>query len=121
MQKHKLQPELALILSKQTFELEVIWMDGFAHGQLDLADNFNPYAGGTRERYYWSEGWEAGFYGQEPLFPDFSIDLDSVIQLTAKRDDRSKGTKKMDNWMFGLGAVVGTMALFSAIMIDSAA
>jgi hypothetical protein len=121
MQKHKLQPELALILSKQTFELEVTWMEGFSHGKLDLADNFNPYTRGTREHYYWSEGWEAGFYNQEPLFPEFSVDLDPVIQLTAKRDGANKSDKKTGNWLFGLGAVVGTVALFSAIIIDSAA
>ena len=121
MQNNNLQPELTLILNKQTFDLEVVWMEGYAHGDINLPETFNPYSQESSEYYYWSEGWEAGFYGDEPLFPEYQVDLDYITKLSSEGVTGKKNLNNLDNWLLGCGAIVGTVALFSGVILEAAA
>jgi hypothetical protein len=64
-----------LILATQTFfNLETIWMQGYATGKQDIKVNC-PYDEDSKESQYWHEGFESGLFDDEPLFPDYAVDI----------------------------------------------
>ncbi|MCE3045188.1 MULTISPECIES: transmission trait enhancer LetE [Legionella] len=66
--KTTLTPYLRLRFNIDHPSLEECYVFGYECAAAELSEEENPYAAGTEEHDQWSEGWWAGFYGEEPLF-----------------------------------------------------
>tara|TARA_R110002167_G_scaffold202049_4_gene405798 strand:+ start:5487 stop:5714 length:228 start_codon:yes stop_codon:yes gene_type:complete len=53
MKNIRLDSNLSLILSRQIFSLETIWMEGYTHGIQEIYDTNNPYCMNSKEFGYW--------------------------------------------------------------------
>ena len=111
---------LKMVLSIQSPSLEVAWMEGYAYGQNDFKDSVNPYQQETTVYQYWSEGWEAGFYGEEAMFPEYAIEIESKTEEIAENVTAINSTG-FEKWFYVVGTFVGSAALWSATIIDLAA
>ncbi len=49
-------------------DIEEVWLDGYECANKEASESQNPYPKHSLEHIQWSEGWWAGFYGEEPLF-----------------------------------------------------
>ncbi|MBK2125289.1 hypothetical protein [Fangia hongkongensis] len=95
-----------LILATQTYNIETVWMQGYAFGQKNTQANC-PYAKDSREAQYWNEGFDAGMFDEKPLFPDHAIDVDE------KRSPMNSATFYAASFM-GVAALAAYVSLFIA-------
>jgi hypothetical protein len=121
MQDDRQEANLALIFNKQVYSLEVTWMEGYAHGELEVSREFNPFDKQTKPYHYWQEGWESGFLGEASLFPECRVEIDPVVAIVAKDRGSAFIHEKFDQLLFSLGAFVGTAAIITAVLVDVAA
>lgn len=61
-------PYAKLRLNIDVANYDEIYLDGFGSAKAEKLDENNPYQQDSIEHFYWSEGWWAGFYEEEPLF-----------------------------------------------------
>ena len=61
-------PYVKLQLNIEHQSLEDCYAHGYECALADTKEEDNPYPIGSRESEYWSDGWWASFYGEEPLF-----------------------------------------------------
>lgn len=54
--------------------VEESYVYGFDAAEAGLSEENNPFAPHSRESEHWSEGWWAGFYGEEAVFSLDAID-----------------------------------------------
>ncbi len=121
MKKNKeIDSHLKMVLSIQSPSLEVAWMEGYVYGQNDFKDSANPYHNGSTIYQYWNEGWEAGFYGEEALYPEYSVELEPVSESIAE-NVTALNPQKLHKWLYAASAVAATVAVWSATIIDLAA
>jgi hypothetical protein len=121
MQDDWQEADLALIFNKQVYSLEVTWMEGYAHGELEVSSEFNPFDRQTKPYHYWQEGWESGFLGEEALFPEYRVEIDPVVAVISKDRGSAFINERFDQLLFSLGAFVGTAAIITAVLVDVAA
>lgn len=65
--------ELLLHRNTATRGLESCWMEGYYYAETGHEESKNPFQHDTIEHKYYSEGWWAGFYNEDPLFPEYSF------------------------------------------------
>ncbi len=82
-----------LILATQTFSLETVWMQGYAEGK-NNNDEVCPYDNGSKESHYWNEGCDASIFGEQPLFPDYSIESDSINLIKPRQTPKNVMVKR---------------------------
>ena len=111
---------LKMVLSIQCPSLEVAWMEGYAYGQNDYKDSANPYHHQTNIYQYWQEGWEAGFYNEPALFPEYAIEVEPDVENVDEKVTAINASR-YGKWFYAVGALVGTAALWGATIIDLAA
>ncbi len=112
---------LALLFNSQVFSLETTWMEGYAYGEQGTSNQFNPFKFDQQGHAYWSEGWEAGFYGEAPLFPEHVVEIDPMVNLVAKDRGQEPKFNVFEKWLYGVGATVGVVAIAASMLIDVAA
>ena len=124
MQTNEIDARLKLILSAQVDtldELEKVWMSGYAHGQQDKSDDLNPFPENTVEYNYWAEGFEAGEFGEAPLFPQYISILteETSSHNTPEVEKRKKfHLDKVDRLLATAGVTVATASLVTAVLIN---
>lgn len=144
------QGELEFLLHRNTATrgLESCWMEGYYYASIGHDESKNPFKHNTIEHKYYSDGWWAGFYNEEPLFPEFSFDnkkvlnpindeiaLDTDNTLVAEPNNTpispeinpdqenpkvSSGFLKKGGVLAGLGVAASVIAVFSVTLLDAA-
>lgn len=66
-QPHAL-PYVRLLFEASHPNLEECWLDGYRMAHAEISEDDNPYPKDSLEYHQWSDGWWAGFYGEEPLY-----------------------------------------------------
>jgi len=61
-------PQLRLKLNVDNPNLEDVWTEGYEVSMAGGNEETNPYKSNSVEHEHWSQGWWAGFYGEEPLY-----------------------------------------------------
>ena len=128
MQTNEVDARLKLILSAQTDsldELEKVWMLGYDSGQKSASIKANPFPKDTIEHSYWAEGFEAGEFGEEPLFPEY-ISILSDIEGVDKQSSASVSLEqrkrfhlnKVDKLLATTGVSVATASMVAAALIN---
>ena len=118
------QGELALVFNLKAGRntLEECWMEGFHEANLDLAEENNPYAQGSREAAFWSEGWWAGFYAEEPLFPEYAVGVPVekervvVERLREEGEIEAPSYDSIKRFLFALSATAGACFIATAML-----
>lgn len=62
-------------------DLDDTWREGYEMAQNNCQDTSNPFETFTIEHEYWSEGWWAGFYNEEPLFQFEEMNVTATDQV----------------------------------------
>lgn len=120
--------DLKLILATQTHkqDLDVIWMEGYAHGSDELTDQDNPYPKHSREAQFWDEGWVAAFYEENPLFPEQEVEpvhiySEDVAAANDKMPAWKKAIQDSKAWIAAAGVGVLGIAVFMTDIIELSA
>ena len=130
------QAYLNLILHQQlaSISLEACWMEGYYYGKQGADESLNPFKANTSEHQYYSEGWWAGFYNEEALFPDYAFEgvyneavNDAGVKelgLKAKEAVASKGVSvkvlKNGGVLAGLAVAASIIGVLGVTMLDAA-
>ena len=66
---------LKMVFKAQTraHSLEYCWSEGYSLGYNNQEETNNPYDQSSKKHQYWKDGWWAGFYREDHLFPQFAI------------------------------------------------
>ena len=113
---------LKLFVNAQSQSLEVAWMEGYASGQGDYKYTANPYQEGTQASQYWNEGWDAGFYGETPLFPQYAVSVEAPEnEQTCEQQLEDGSTGNMRKWLYSASLACASLAVFTTSIIDFAA
>lgn len=89
--EHILESHYRLIFNVATPSYEEAWLEGYEACQAERDDDTNPYAANSREHRYWSDGWWAQFYGEEPLFTlTGAVNSRAVAKSTISSDTKLK-------------------------------
>ena len=103
--------EAKLILSTQTHDVALVWMEGYAHGlKDDKSITENPYPIKSQAYEDWQNGYEAGFYGEEALYPNYQIDIDDP-----KEESQTSDTNRKIIIAFSIIAILSSI---SFVMMD---
>lgn len=73
MNHNDILPSLRLQLNVAKPNLEDVWTEGYEVSMSGGHEESNPYEINSTEHEHWSQGWWAGFYGEEPLYQNESI------------------------------------------------
>lgn len=93
--------------------IEECYSFGYECAQAEVDEDSNPFTAGTTEYEQWSDGWWAGFYGEEPLFK-FTNDIvkvDAPEQIQAANDNTFKD---------GIGKWILTAIEITGVIVVSA-
>jgi len=105
-----------LMLAKQTYSLETVWMEGYAHGISEAHNKIrNPYPRNSHENSYWQEGWDSGFYGEDALYPDYTVELESIPKIIAKKCRDSGKFNLFDKCLYSVGFAISAVAVYAAM------
>lgn len=63
-----LLPHIKLRFNIEHPSYEECYLFGYECAISEVSEEENPFRAGSQEADQWSEGWWAGFYGEEPLF-----------------------------------------------------
>ncbi len=124
MYTNEIDSRLKLILSAQADmldELEKVWMSGYAHGKQNQSEDSNPFPENTIEGNYWAEGFEAGEFGDEPLFPQYiSLLSEELATENAPEIENRKRfhLDKIDGLLATTGVTVAAASLVAAALIN---
>ena len=125
MNTNEVDARLKLILSAQTDsldELEKIWMLGYVNGKENTSSKGNPFPAETVEHNYWAEGFEAGEFGETPLFPEYISILPQENEENNALEQRKRfHLNKADKLLATTGAGVATASMVAATLISFAA
>ena len=100
--------EAKLILSTQTHDVALVWMEGYAHGlKDDKSIAKNPYPIKSQAYEDWQNGYEAGFYGEEALYPNYQMDIDDP-----KEESQTADTNRKIIIAFSIIAILSSLSLF---------
>ena len=82
---------LKFILATQagSSSLEEAWMEGYAMAQAELDTSKNPLLRSSSEYEFWSEGYMAGFYNEEALFPEHAVYIERT-SVPAVANDKER-------------------------------
>ena len=60
--------QATLLFEIENPNYDELWLEGYEDGLASNQEEANPYPEDSTAYHYWSEGWWAAFYGEEPLF-----------------------------------------------------
>ena len=113
---------LKLKLNIEYPSVEESYVYGYEAAKAGVEEEDNPFTPKTRESEHWSEGWWAGFYGEEPVF---SLDLNDQEQETIQAPISVANDHTYNDGMGGLfvrvleiTSVIGVAALVGYQVLD---
>ena len=108
---------LKLRLNIEHPSVEESYVYGYDAAVAGVGEEDNPFQMNTRESEHWSEGWWAGFYGQEPVF---SLDEPAGSQPLQVANDHifSDAMGNLFVKMLEISSVIGVAALVGYQVLD---
>lgn len=112
-------PHVRLQFHVQHPVLETCWNEGYDAASVEVAEEENPYQLGSSEYQQWSDGWWAGFYGEQRLFmKESKTEIissqdcleDTMTGLPAVNDEDYHGSNAV-RWLGRIAAVAGIVAV----------
>ena len=111
--------EAKLLLEIDNPNYDEVWLEGYEESLADIEESANPYPEGSKEFEYWSEGWWAACYGEEPLF-DYEGHVVGSTETAAPKQAEPAAPKHrirtlgqvMSGVLFGSALAAVTMDLF---------
>ena len=94
--------------------LEESYAYGYEAAKSGIGEEENPFCAHTRENEHWTDGWWAGYYGEEPLFAidDLAKEQASVAEIQAANDHAfSDGMGSLFVKVLEITSVIGVVAL----------
>lgn len=79
--EEQLLSHMRLKFNIQHPNLEDAYIEGFEAALEEMSEDVNPYPADSTVASQWSEGWWAGFYGEEPIYeyqPSTSAEVESI-------------------------------------------
>ena len=105
-----------LMLAKQTYSLETVWMEGYAHGISESHNKIrNPYPRNSHESSYWQEGWDSGFYDEDALYPDYTVELEAIPEVVAENGRDNGKFNLFDKCLYSFGFAVSAVAVYAVM------
>ncbi len=127
------QASLNLILHQQlaTLSLEACWMEGYYYGQQGADESLNPFKHDTVEHQYCSDGWWAGFYNEEALFPDHAFEgvsnkavNEDYVTEAGVRERKAASVRariiRRSNVLAGLAIAASIIGVVGVTLLDAA-
>ena len=85
----KVLPDIQLRFNIAHPSIEESYWYGYECASADLTEDINPFKPGTKESEHWTEGWWAGFYGEQPTFAHPLLDDNQISsQALAAANDQ---------------------------------
>ena len=116
-------PDVKLQFNIKYPTLEECYAYGYTCALSDLHADENPYQHGSKEWEHWSEGWEAGFYGEKPLFHPTESDV--MTHLEHVEDEVAVNDQMFQDLLDGyltkvleIASVIAVSAILSYQVID---
>ncbi len=115
--------KLLLNLKEGRATLEECWMEGFHQANIEIAEEFNPYATGSEEAEFWSQGWWAGFYSEEALFPQYAVGLavekeaHVMERLMEECEIEEPSRISVRHFLMAMGATVGVCLVATTLLV----
>ena len=106
-------PHLKFRFNLEHPSLEECYVYGYECACAGILEGENPYREASREADEWSEGWWAGFYGNERLFNEETPVLSDDFAFEAVNDTAFHETR--DNYLTKVLEIAGVIAV-SAIL-----
>jgi hypothetical protein len=112
----ELLPHIRLDFNINHPSVEECYVDGYASAAADAPESANPFKYGSIEARQWSDGWWAGFYGEEPLFDLKNIPVEDLFVATSKADnDESFFSPKINLFLLRFLEISGAIAVSALI------
>lgn len=115
-EEHQILSHLRLQLNVNTPDFEECWVEGYLCAQANQSEQANPFDSYTSEAAQWSEGWWAGFYGEEPLYDIEAIKMSALPSGEAANEPQWI-KRSLQKWVERVGAVAATVAATALIGI----
>ncbi len=106
-------PHLKFKFNLEHPSLEECYVYGYECACAGVLESENPYRENSREAGEWTEGWWAGFYGNEPLFNENTSSLSDDFAHEAENDVAYHDIR--DNYLTRVLEIAGVIAV-SAIL-----
>src|SRR3990167_244408 len=71
--------------------LEESYVYGYEAAKAGIGEGENPFCVHTSENEHWSDGWWAGFYGEEPLFVMDELSSAATMDEASAANDHAFG------------------------------
>ena len=96
--------------------LEECYCDGYACAKAEFDESANPFKKDSVEARHWSEGWWAGFYGEEPLFDLANLPEEEFPLITDKAvNDDTFLSPKINLFLLRFLEISGALAVSALI------
>lgn len=108
-----LLPDMKLQFNIDHPDYEECYLFGYECALADISEDHNPFSAGSRESEQWSEGWWAGFYGEEALFNKESIfaEEESTPEVVAAANDAFYQKSKFLTFVFEISGAIAASAI----------
>ena len=100
---------LRLTLNVENPNFEECWAEGYLAAQGNQPEQTNPFDEGSSEGIQWSEGWWAGFYGEEPIYDIETLQL-STLPSGEAANEPVWSKLDLKRWVERAGAIAATVA-----------
>jgi hypothetical protein len=101
---------LRLHFNIQHPDLEECYGFGYECASTGVAETENPFAANTEAHAQWSDGWWAGFYGEEPLF-----ELAETADHNSQSSNDENFHDTFNRWVFRALEMTGVIAVSAMV------
>lgn len=114
-----LLPHIKLKFNIEHPSYEECYLFGYECAISEITEDDNPFRAGSPEAEQWSEGWWAGFYGEESLFNINYSDAEeiSLIKETAANDQQYHKNSFL-NLVFEISGAIAASAIVGYQLLE---
>jgi hypothetical protein len=109
-----LLPHLKLRFSIEHPSFEECYAYGYECACADISESENPFLAGTKDSDQWSEGWWAGFYGEQPLYA-FADDFEEITANEQLAANDQIYCEPVDSFFVKVMKITGLIAVSAAV------
>jgi len=107
-------PHVKLQFNIEHPSIEECYSFGYECSQAELDESENPFAVGTCEHNQWSDGWWAGFYGEEPLFNLVTQTHEEQAPVQVAANDKAY-QDSIGKWLLKAIEITGVIAVSAVV------
>ena len=109
-------PHIRLDFNIKHPSIEECYVDGYLCATNEMQELENPFKEGSLEARNWSDGWWAGFYGDEPLFDFTTVAAEETAFIKSKADnDAAFSSPKMNLYLLRFLEISGALAVSALV------